>query len=519
MTNSFQPEAARLEPRGLASGTALVAYLAATLFLVHMALARNYGYFVDELYHLACAEHLAWGYVDQPSLIAVIGWLTRTLFGDSLPAIRFFPALAAACKVLLTGMIAREMGARRSAQALAALCVMVAPVYLFMDHIFTMNAFEPLFWMGAAWLVLRILRTGNRKLWLAFGALAGVGLHNKYSMLFFGLGVFIGLLLTPERRAFRQPWIWLGGLLALLIFLPNILWNIQHDFPFVQLQQNIRSSGRNVALNWGGFFAQQVLLMHPLTLPLWLAGLWWLLRSPAARGVRVLGWTFLVILACLLLLDGRVYYLAPAYPMLFAAGAIALQNFCDRRARWLQPSYAVLLAIAGAILAPLSLPALPVETYLRYVKLIGLEQPRIETHRLGPLPQLYADMHGWEEMAQATAAAYHKLPPEIRAKTAIFGNTYGQSGAIDLFGAKYGLPKSIGNHQTYWLWGYRDYTGESILVLGDSLEDAARACVEIEAVGEVYHPYSMPYNHFQILHCRGLRQPIEQMWPRFRNWN
>ena len=249
MPTAPEPYAPQVEADRWTSGTAIVAYLAATLFLVHMAFARNYGYFVDELYHLACAEHLAWGYVDQPSLIAVIGWVTRKLLGDSLPAIRFFPALAAAGKVILTGMIAREMGARRSAQALAALCVMVAPVYLFMDHIFTMNAFEPLFWMGCAWLVLRILRTGNQKLWLAFGALAGVGLHNKYSMLFFGLGVFAGVLLTPARRTLRQPWIWLGGLLALLIFLPNIFWNIQHDFPFLQLQQNIRASGRNVALN------------------------------------------------------------------------------------------------------------------------------------------------------------------------------------------------------------------------------------------------------------------------------
>jgi len=486
---------------------------------VHVAFAKNYGYFVDELYYLACSEHLAWGYVDQPSLIAVIGWLARKLFGDSLPAIRFFPALAAAGKVLLTGMIARELGARRFAQGLAALCVMVAPVYLFMDHILTMNTFEPLFWMGGAWLVLRIINTGNQKLWLAFGALAGIGLHNKYSMLFFGLGVFFGVLLTPQRRAFRQPWIWLGGLLALVIFLPNILWNIQHDFPFLQLQQNVRASGRNVALSWLQFFGQQVLMIHPLALPLWVAGLWWLLRSPDAKPWRVLGWSYVVVLLCLLLLDGRVYYLAPAYPMLFAAGAIAVQDFCDRRLQWAKSAYATLLVSAGVILAPMSLPVLPVETYLRYAKLIGLEQPRIETHRLGPLPQLFADMHGWEEMVQATAAAYHKLPPQIRAKTAIFGNNYGQAGAIDLFGPRYGLPKAIGNHQTYWLWGYRNYTGESILILGDRLEDAVRACVEVEVVGEVFHPYSMPYEHFQILHCRGLRQPIELMWPRFRNWS
>jgi len=503
-----------------ASGPAIVAYLAGGLFLLHMAFAKNYSYFVDEFYHLACAEHLAWGYVDQPSLIAAIGWVVRRLLGDSLPAVRFLPAVAAAGKMILTGMIAREMGAKRFAQGLAALCVMVSPVYLFMDHIFSMNTFEPLFWMGCAWLVLRIISTGNQKLWLAFGALAGVGLHNKYSMLFFGFGVFVGVLLTPERRAFRQPWIWLGGLFALVIFLPNIFWNLQHDFPFLQLQQNIRASGRNVALGWLQFFGQQVLLMHPFTLPVWLAGLWWLLRSADGRRFRVLGWTFLVILVCLLLLDGRVYYLAPAYPMLFAAGAIGFQNLFERRGiAWAKPVCATLLALAGVILAPLSLPVLPVETYLNYVKLIGIEQPRIETHRLGPLPQLYADMHGWEEMVRTTAEAYHRLPPEVRAKTAIFGNNYGQAGAIDLLGPKYGLPKAIGNHQTYWLWGYRDYTGESILVLGDSLEDAAQVCVEVEAVGEVYHPYSMPYEHFQILHCRGLREPIEQLWPRIRHWN
>jgi len=520
MPAAVTSQASVAHERGWTSGPAIVAYLAVALFAAHMAFARNYGYFVDELYHLACAEHLAWGYVDQPSLIAVIGWLARKLFGDSLPAIRFFPALAAAGKVLLTGMIAREMGARRFAQGLAALCVLAAPVYLFLDHVLTMNAFEPLFWMGGAWLVLRIIRTGNQKLWLAFGALAGVGLHNKYSMLFFGLGVFVGLLLTPHRRFFLQPWIWLGGLLALLLFLPNILWNVQHDFPFLTLQQNIRASGRNVALTPLGFLSQQILLMHPLTLPLWLAGLGWLLFSKAAVRFCVLGWTFLVILACLLLLDGRVYYLAPAYPMLFAAGAIAFQDLAERRRlAWTLPVYATLLSLGALVLAPMSLPVLPVEAYLRHAKRIGLEQPRIETHRLGPLPQLYADMHGWEEMVQATAAAYYKLPPEIRAKTAIFGNSYGHAGAIDLFGAKYGLPKAIGGHQTYWLWGYRDYTGESTLVLGSSLQDAARVCVEVEPVGEIYHPYSMPYNHFQILHCRGLREPMETMWPRFRNWN
>ncbi len=175
--------------------------------------------------------------------------------------------------------------------------------------------------------------------------------------------------------------------------------------------------------------------------------------------------------------------------------------------------------LSGAILAPMALPVLPVETYVQYVAFIGIEQPRIETHRLGPLPQLFADMHGWQEMVEATARAYHALPPEVRAGTAIFCNNYGEPGAVDLFGPRYGLPKAIGNHRSYWLWGYGGATGASVLVLGDTAEGAARVCREVEVVGEVGHPYSMPYEHFPILHCRGLREPIEQLWPRLRRWN
>ena len=502
-----------------ASGQAIVAYLAAATFLLHFIFSRNYGFFVDELYFLACSDHLDWGYVDHPPLIALVTWVERSLFGDSLTAIRFFPAVASGGLVWLTGKIARQLGGKRFAQILAVLCVIVAPVYLVLYHLLTMNAFEPLIWMGCAYLVIQIIQTGNQKLWLWFGLLAGVGLQNKHSMLFFGFGVVAGLLLTPERRTFRDRWIWLGGLIALAVFLPNLIWQIQRDFPTIELLMNVHASGRNVALSSLGFLAQQGLLMHPLTLPIWLAGLWWYFRSREGMPYRVLGWTYVVILAGMLVLRGRVYYLAPAYPMLFAAGAIAVQSFAERRRwTWLKPVYASALVLTGAALAPAMIPVLPVETYIRYTQMIGFQPPRIETHRLGPLHQLYADQFGWEEMAAATARAYHALPPEVRAKTAIFGNNYGQAGAIDLFGSKYGLPKAIATHQNYFYWGPREYTGESVLILGDTKEDAAQVCKEVEEVGEVYHRYSMPYQHFMILHCRGLKEPIHVLWPRLRRW-
>src|SRR5579863_2310964 len=256
------------------TATGAILLICACKLLVHLYAGRHYGYFVDELYYLACSRHLDWGYVDQPPLIALLTWITRSLIGDSLPAIRLLPALAGAGEVALTALIARELGGNRVAQALAALAVLVAPGILAVDNFLSMNAFEPLFWLGCAFLLIRIVKTGNQKLWIWFGILAGVGIENKYSMLIFGAGIVVGLLFTPQRRLLATPWIWIGGAIAFLIFLPNLLWNIHHHFPFLELQENIRHSGRDVSLGPLSFFAQEILLMHPLTIPIWLAGLW-----------------------------------------------------------------------------------------------------------------------------------------------------------------------------------------------------------------------------------------------------
>src|ERR1039457_3868284 len=230
---------ARRAPWILGAGT-IVPAIAAIKLLLHLYAGRHYGYFVDELYYLACAQHLAWGYVDQPPLIALIAKIARSLFGESLSAIRLFPALAGAGMVLLTGLIARELGGQRFAQATAALCFLLAPGFLALDHFLSMNAFEPLLWMGCALLVIRIIRTRNARLWLWFGVLAGIGLENKHSMSIFGFGLAAGLVLTRERRILRTPWFWIGGLAAFPIFPPDLLWNIQHHFPFLELRENIR---------------------------------------------------------------------------------------------------------------------------------------------------------------------------------------------------------------------------------------------------------------------------------------
>lgn len=505
----------------LTSGPAIVFYIALAKLAIHLYAARFYGYFVDELYFLACSRHLAWGYVDQPPLIAVIVRIEWLFFGESLQSIRFFAGLAGACTVLLAGWIARELGGKRFAQALAALAVLFAGIFLAMDHYISMNAFEPLAWMGCALILIRIIKTGNQKAWLWFGLIAGIGLENKYGIVFFAAGVVAGLLLTQHRSMFLKPWIWLGGIIAFLIFLPNLVWNIQHHFPFFELLANIRRDGRNVPLTHLQFLGQMAMHMLPASVPLVLVGLWFFFAQTQGKQFRVLGWAFVIALAAVMFsANGRPYYVAPAYPMLFAAGAVAMEAwFSHRGLQWLKPTYVLVVVIVGAIGVPLAIPVLSPESYIRYSEHLHLAPPRIETNKLGPLPQFYADMFGWEEMTAEVARIYNSLSPDVRPKTAIFCGNYGQAGSIDRFGRKYGLPEAISTHQSYFLWGPRGYTGESVIAVGVRRHDLERLFNSIQPVGQVGHPYAMPYEHFTIYYCRQPKTSLQQLWPEIKNWS
>jgi hypothetical protein len=492
------------------------------VFLAHMLVSGRYGYFVDELYYLACSHHLAWGYVDQPPLIAVITWLERTILGDSLYALHFLPAVAAGLRVVLTGYIGRELGAKRFGIALGCVGVTVAPLYLGLDSLLTMNVFESLFWLGAALIALKIFNGGDPRLWLLFGAVCGVGLLNKHSMLFFGFGLSAGLLLTKERKQLDKRWIWLGALLALLIFLPNLIWEIQRHFPTIELLQNVQRSGRNTEMKPWIFMLVQMFIMHPLAAPVWIAGLILLLRDTERKGWRVLGITYLVIILCMLMLHGRMYYPGPAYGMLFAAGGLAFERwFCRLQSgRWLRPAYIIVLVVTGLILAPFAyFPLLSVNQYIAYAKFMRLQPLKIENHQMGPLPQIYADQFGWREMAQVVANAYRSLPPEEQKICAIFAQNYGQAGAIDFFGAKMGLPPAISGHQNYFYWGPRGYTGQCMIVLDDRPERLGELFESVEKVGTVYHPLSMPYQHFDVYLCRRPKfGTLESIWPSLKRW-
>jgi hypothetical protein len=494
----------------------LVAALAALKLILHLYAGRYYGYFVDELYNLALARHLAWGYVDVAPMIGLIGRIEIVLFGSSLSAIRLAPALAGAGLVLLTGAIARELGGRRFAQGFAALCVLLAPGILALDHFLNVNAFEPLCWMGCVLVLIRIVNSGDERLWLWFGLIAGIGLETKHSMLIFGFALVAGLALAPQRKHLFNRWLCLAGALAFLLFLPNLLWNIQLRFPFLELQENIRRDGRNVSLTLGSFFGQEILAMLPLSAPVWIAGLWWLLRSR----YRALAFAWGIATVIIFGMNPRVYYLFPAFPMLFAAGSVQFESWLERpKLGWIKPAYCVLTVLMGLLIMPTLLPVLPPESYIRYVELTHLQQPRIENARLGPLPQLFADQFGWEDMAAAVARIYDSLPADIRPRTAIFGQNYGQAGAIDLFGPKYGLPAAISGHQNYFLWGPRGYTGESVIVMAGDRRDLERKFDSVQRVAHVGHPYAMPYEHIEIFYCRGLKGRLADAWPQVKNWH
>jgi 4-amino-4-deoxy-L-arabinose transferase-like glycosyltransferase len=488
------------------------AVAAAHLFL-HLVSLRGYGIFRDELYYLACADHLDWGYVDHPPLSIALLWGQRALLGESLGAIRVLPALVGVGLVFLAALLARELSGGRFAQGLAALAVAVVPQYLGITGFFSMNAFDLLFWAAAALVVARIVNTGDARLWLVLGALLGLGLQNKISVLFFGFGLAVALASTPLRSHLRQPHLWLGGLLAGVLFLPHLLWQARYDWPTLEFIRNAKQY-KIADLTPLQFFGAQILEIHPLNAPLWLAGLVWLLAGREGRKFRVLGIIYVVAFVTMLLQKSKPYYLGPAYPMLLAAGAVAFEGWTRSRPA-LRPVLLAVLAVGGLLLSPLAIPLLPVETFIAYQRALGLAPVVAERSTLGPLPQHFADRFGWEEMAAAVAEAYDTLPENERAGAVIVTSNYGEAGALRYFGARHGLPPAVSQHNSYFFWGPGREKADVVIAVGMDAADLHEAFESVTEAGRVKSPYAMPYETRRpILVCRGLKLPLAEAWAR-----
>jgi hypothetical protein len=495
--------------------------LGALGFLVQMAFNGRYGYFRDELYYLACSEHLAFGYVDFAPLIAWLARAFRIVFGDSLHAIRLLPALAFGAEVALTGFITFELGGKRWAIFLACISVLLAPTILGNGTRLAMNPLEPLFWMGCLYVLLLAINREQPKLLVWCGVLLGFGLLNKHSTIFFLGALVVALLLVPERTLLATKWFWLAASIAFLIALPNVVWQYAHHFPTLEDLRNVKATHKNIELPPLPFLKQQIMMLNPVTILVWLAGLGFLLFHRNAKRYRLLGYTYLIFLVVMMYLKGKDYYLAPVYPMLFAAGGVFWEQFTEAlpRLRWLrfaQPAVVIALCLVSA---PLALPILPPDKIVSYMDALGMKVTRTETGMTGVLPQHFADEFGWEEMVATVAGVYNSLPPEQRSKTAILGGDYGEAGAIDFFGSRYGLPKSISAHQNYYYWGPREYTGESIILLQWKLENAQHWCGSVEKGPRNDPYYGMGWERYDILVCHNLKMPLAEAWPHFKVWN
>lgn len=510
-----------------------VGLITAIALFMHLLFNQGYDYFRDEFYYIACSKRLAWGYVDHPPLSIVLLALARGLLGDSLFAIRLLPALSHAMLVLMTGLLARDFGGNRLAQSLAALGSLIAPVYLVNTNFFSMNAFESLFWMGSLWLLINALRIGRPFAssedssspqrvqvisFALFGLAIGLGALNKHSQLFFVFGLLVGLLFTYHRRIFLTPGPYLSAMIALAVLLPHLFWQYQNDVPTLEFMRNAQEF-KNYDTSPLEFFMGQFLQMLPPSILLWMMGLIALLIWKPFQPLRFVGIAYLTLFLLFTLQQAKFYYLAPFYPVLFAAGAVALERFAEKGRRWLPTASMVLLSISGIVFAPVALPILSPGALIQYIQRLGIQEPPSEKHARAQLPQYFADMFGWRNLTETVARVYQSLPESERKQCALFTTNYGRAGALEFFGPAFGLPQPICGHNNYWLWGYGNTIGDVVIVVGVSEDQLRDTFEEVSLAATVTNEFSMPYeNNLSVFVCKRLKQPIQIWWQKVKNY-
>lgn len=511
----------------LAVGFGLLKYVLSTLGQITIQHA-GYGIFRDELYFIVCGRHLAWGYVDQPPVIPLVARISELLFGlQSLALFRTFASLAGAAEVAMTGLLAWRMGASRWAQALAMTGILLAPMVMGTDATFSTSTFEPVFWMTVALATIELARLAGRGIrsgrtvalwWVLLGVTAGLGLENKWNEVFFLTCLLAALLMTSQRKLLASKWFPIGLALLVVLILPNLLWEMHHHWPTLELLHNDQINGKNVRVGPLAFVLDQMLVFGPLMAPLWVGGILWLLFSRAAQAFRFLGVTYLLYLPLMMILHAKDYYLAAIYPLYFAAGAAAW-DLLFRKAwlrRGLTPVYVAMNVLVIAILLPIILPVLPPAKILAYQQRLHLQPPKMENGATAPLPQYYADMLDWRQKADLLAAAWYSLPQAERAQSVIYTENYGDASAVNVY--RPDVPEAISGHQNYFFWGPRTYTGSVMIVFGESRRTLETNFDSVVEFTQDANPYLEPYERGPVFICRGLHENLQALWPKVKNW-
>jgi Dolichyl-phosphate-mannose-protein mannosyltransferase len=489
-----------------------------SLFVVLVHLYTNafasYGYFRDELHYLACANHLSWGYVDQPPFSIFILAVSRFLFGASLFALRLLPAIVSGLIVFITGLMVKKIGGGRIAVTIACLSMFAAPIFLAMGTYYSMNIFDWLFWVLAAYIIILIIAEDEYKHWIGLGIILGLGLLNKIDILWFGFALFVALLITEQRKQLKTKFPYIGVAIALIMFLPFIIWNFTHDWATLQFMHNA-TQYKYASITRLDFITGLIKLLNPFTIPVWFGGLYFFFFLREGKKYKTVGIIFIVSFL-VLLINGRSKpeYLSPAFPMLFAGGGIFIEKAVNRKYwTWLKYALPSLLLLSGIAFLPFAIPILPVTTYISYSKELGVAPSSSEGKKLNQLPQFYADMFGWENMAAQVSRVYESMTEEERKNAIVFAQNYGEAGAIDFYRNKYPLPPVICTHNNYWIWGYGSKEAKVIIIIGGKMEDNLKALKEVKQVGVIKNEYCMPYeNNLPIFIGRGLKIPIEKIW-------
>lgn len=472
----------------------------------------EYGFFRDELYYIALSDNLDFGYVDVPPIVPFLLAGVRYLLGTSFLSLHLLPAICGALVVWIVSLMVKRMGGGFNAQLLALTCVTLAPIYVCWESVYTYDAFDKLCWAAMLYMVVSLLKTEDKKYWIFFGIVAGLGLVTKISILFLGFSIFVALLMTKERRYFLSWQFWVAGAIAFLIFSPYLLWQIRESLPALEYYKAY-ASGKTWPVTPVEFIKNQAVMMNPFAFPVWLLGLYYFIFNKKGKEFRVLGYAYIVVLILCIYLKAKFYLPAPFYTVLLAGGAVSTEGF----AKWRPKMATVLILLLGLAAVPLVRPVLPVEVFKKFYGRSAYMGIRGERHELGRLRPHFADRFGWEEMAQNVANVYNSLNEEERSKVCVLTQNYGEAGAIWLFGEQHNLPKPLSGHLQYYLWGHRGHSGEVAISIGIDLQNLKNHFHNVEKRGEHVCLNALRYERcLDIYVCREPKKPLKEMWPSFK---
>ncbi|HVI78501.1 MAG TPA: glycosyltransferase family 39 protein, partial [Candidatus Acidoferrum sp.] len=491
-----------------ARGLAILVGASSAVLVVHLLTGGRYGFHRDELATLDDARHLAWGYVAYPPVTPFFGWISLKLFGTSLTGFRFFAAVSTSVAVVFTGLMARELGGKSGAQALAAAAAI--PFAIGAGTLMQYVSFDYLAWVACSYFFVLLCKSRDPRWWLAIGGCIGFGMLTKYTMLVCAISIATGVLLTDLRAHLRSKWLWLGVAVALLIFLPNLIWQIQNDFVSLDFLQHIHE--RDVRIGRTKNFLPDQVELTLFTLPLAILGLVFYFGFKRGRAFRAVGYLYLVPLIIFFIAKGRGYYLAPAYPVLYAGGAVfgaeLINNLRPVCRIWLRSIAWASVAITILFAAAYFLPLAPIDSdWARRVFMVS-DDLREEI--------------GWPELVKTVAQISDSLGPVERSRLAILAGNYGEAGAINLYGKDYGLPKAICGTNSFWSRGYGDPPPETLIVIGFSREFGNRYFESCELAGRITNKYGVANeettDHPDIFICRHLRESWPEFWKNFRRY-